>query len=453
MDRIARIASHIEPKLEKSNSQASARTAVIVDGARTPFVKSFGGLMRSDSIALACSAVKGLIGKSKINPNIIDQVIMGNVVVNSNAPNVARELIIDLKLPAKIPGTTVSIACLSGLEAIYQGICQVEHGDATVVIAGGSDSLSSGQMSLPRNLTLALGKYSMGGGNKKGLYGGLSELLSIAGPPSKWAPKAPAIAERSTGKTMGFHADLMAEINQISRKDQDKFAISSHEKAMKARKILEKEIVPVLTEGKHIKKDDLIRDKINPQKVARLKPAFRSEKHHGTVNAASSSALTDGASAVLIMEEERAAALGYPTDVVCRAYVKTAVEPYPQLLLAPAVAIPRCLEKAGLGLDDIDFFEIHEAFSAQVLATLKVLESKAFAKAFLKRDTPVGSIPLNKVNLLGGSIAIGHPFAATGGRLVTTTANHLRRTGKRYALISICAAGGIGGVMILERRG
>mmetsp|Transcript_8826 Transcript_8826/g.13172 ORF Transcript_8826/g.13172 Transcript_8826/m.13172 type:complete len:455 (+) Transcript_8826:72-1436(+) len=453
MQRLERISGHIQASFKaKTTSNEGKCYAVIVDGARTPFIKSFGSIMKCDSFALGAAAVHGLIDKSKIDPNLVDQVIMGNVVVNSNAPNVAREIVIDLKLPSKIPGTTVSVACLSGLEAIYQGVCQVEHGDADVIIAGGTDSLSSGQMSMPRDLTLALGKYSMGGGNKKGLYGGLSELFSIAGPPTKWFPKAPAIAERSTGHTMGYHADLMAEINSISPEEQNKFAISSHAKANNALSLLKKEIVPIKAEGKIVSADNLIRAKIDGKKVAKLKPCFRSAKDNGTVNPASSSPLTDGASAVLIMSENKAKELGYPTDIVCRAYVKTAVEPYPQLLIAPAIAIPKCLAKAGLTLDDIDFFEIHEAFSAQVLATIKVLKSPAFSKAFLGTDEAVGTIPMEKVNLLGGSIAIGHPFAATGGRLVTTTANHLRRTKKRFALISICAAGGIGGVMILERR-
>ena len=426
---------------------------MIVTGARTPFVKSFGSLMYANSIDLGCAAVRGLITKTKLDPNEIDQIVMGNVVVNSNAPNVAREIVIDLNLPPRVPGTTVSIACLSGLEAIYQGVCQVERGDASVVIAGGSDSLSSGQMTLPRNLTLGLGKYQMGGGSKKGVYAGVKELLSIAGGPSKWLPTAPAIAERSTGHTMGYHADLMAQINGISRAAQDKMAIESHAKATANRGRIRAQIVPVATpDGKTVTDDNLIRPKMKPAKVARLKPAFRKPQDQGTVNAASSSALTDGASAVLLMSEDKAAALGYPTDIVCRAYVKTAVEPFPQLLLAPAVAIPKCLEKAGLTLDDIDIFEIHEAFSAQVLATLKVLESKEFSQKFLGRDTPVGSIPPEKINIMGGSIAIGHPFAATGGRLVMTAAALLRKMKKRYALLSICAAGGIGGVMIMERR-
>ena len=187
--------------------------------------------------------------------------------------------------------------------------------------------------------------------------------------------------------------------------------------------------------------------------VAKLKPAFRPGEA-GTVTAASSSALTDGASAVLVMSEAKAQRLGYSTSITVKSYAKAAIEPYPQLLLAPAIAIPKALAKAGLALEDIDVFEIHEAFAAQVLATLNALESPAFARDFLGRadGKPFGTIPRSKINPNGGSIALGHPFAATGGRLVTSLSNELRRTGKRYGLISVCAAGGIGGVMILENR-
>ena len=290
----------------------------------------------------------------------------------------------------------------------------------------------------------------MGGGNKKG-WKGVQELLQAAGPPNQWIPKQNEIAERSTGKTMGYHADLMAEINAIPRDEQDAFALASHEKASQATSAgrLSDEIVPVTTPGgKQIVNDNLIRASMKKEKVASLKPAFRPQ---GTVTAASSSALTDGGSCVLLMSEAKARELGYSADISFRSYVNTAIDPFPQLLLAPAVAIPRALSRAGLTLDDIDIFEIHEAFAAQVLSTIRALESKDFCAKFLKRNEPIGSIPMEKINPNGGSIAIGHPFAATGGRLVTSTANELRRSKKRFALISICAAGGLGGVAILER--
>jgi len=347
------------------------------------------------------------------------------------------------------------MACLSGLEAIAQGVLAIEHGDSEVVVAGGSDSLSNPELVMPRRFTQALAFYQMGGGNKKG-YQGLKAFLKEAGLPTTWTPQRPAIAERSTGKVMGYHADLMAEINKITRKEQDEFAAASHQKAAKAEKAgyLAQEIVPIKSEltGKDFIKDNLIRGQSDPAKMAQLPPVFRPPPV-GTITAASSSPLTDGSSAVLLMSEEKAAKLGYPTDVIMRVYVKTAIDPHPQLLLAPAVGIHRALIRAGLSLSDIDFFEIHEAFAGQVLATLTVLQSKEFAQQVLGISEPVGTIDLKKVNPNGSSISIGHPFAATGGRIVTSAVNHLRRTGLRFALISICAAGGLGGVAILERRG
>lgn len=254
---------------------------------------------------------------------------------------------------------------------------------------------------------------------------------------------------------MGFHADLMAEINQIPREEQDKFAFASHQKAAAAVKAgkFKSEIVPVKlpNNGGIVESDDLIRGSVDPSKISKLEPVFRSADQKGTVTAATSSPLTDGASAVLLMSEAKAKKLGYPTDISLRSFVNTAIDPYPQLLLAPAIAIPKALDLAGLTVEDIDVFEFHEAFAAQVLCTLKCLESDEFCRKFCGKDEAVGKINIEKININGGSIAIGHPFAATGGRIIATAANELRRSKKKYCLISICAAGGLGGVAILER--
>eukprot|EP00698_Gefionella_okellyi_P013608 TRINITY_DN3737_c0_g1_i2.p1 TRINITY_DN3737_c0_g1~~TRINITY_DN3737_c0_g1_i2.p1 ORF type:complete len:330 (+),score=84.35 TRINITY_DN3737_c0_g1_i2:429-1418(+) len=326
----------------------------------------------------------------------------------------------------------------------------IERGDAHCIIAGGSDSLSNADLVMPKHVTHALARYQYGGKTRGAA--GIYDLVKELGSPTGWFPQAASIAERSTGKTMGYHADLMAEINAIPRDEQDAFAIGSHTKAAAAQTAgrFKDEIIAVQTpSGKLVSADNLIRGKQDAGKVAALKPVFRTIG--GTVTAASSSPLTDGASAVLVMSEEKARELGFAADVFMRSFVTTAIDPFPQLLLAPAMAIPRALDAAGLTLDQIDLFEIHEAFAAQVLATLKCLASDEFARTQLGRDKAVGVVPMEKVNPNGSSIAIGHPFAATGGRLVTAAANELRRTGKRYALISICAAGGIGGVAILER--
>jgi len=409
-------------------------------------------MMTVDSIGLGVSSVSGLLNKTQIDPNLIDEVIWGNVVLNTKAPNVAREIVLDLNLPKKITGVTVSRACHSGLEAILQGIRLIEHGGAQVVVAGGSDSMSNGEISLPRHLGHALGMYKYGGASSQG-FKGVVKLLKDAGSPMTWVPTPPAIAERSTGHTMGYHADLMAESRDVKRESQDAFAMASHVNAGRARREgkLAQEIVPVvLPNGAGvITEDNLIREKQDSGKMAKLKPVFRKQ---GTVTAASSSPLTDGASCVLIMSEQKARELGYPTDMTVRSYSTTAIDPFPELLLAPALAIPKALDNAGLTLNDIDVFEIHEAFAAQVLATVACLASKEFCKERLGRDEPVGEVDPRKLNVNGGSIAIGHPFSATGGRVVTSCMNELRRTGKRYGLVSICAAGGIGGVCILEHN-
>lgn len=395
--------------------------------------------MKVDTIALGASAVSGLLNKYKLDPSHIDEVIWGAVVLPNGTPNVAREIVLDLNLPRTIPAYTVSRACLSGLQAIVQAVTMIEHGDAECVIAGGSDSLSNGELVMPRKVTHALANYQYGGKNRGAA--GVVQLLREAGSPTGWFPQQASIAERSTGRTMGYHADLMAEINAVPRQEQDMLAASSHEKAAAAVRAgrFAEEIVPVTTpSGKVVSEDNLIRGSQDTAKMARLKPVFRPT---GTVTAASSSPLTDGASAVLVMSESKARELGYPVDIIMRSYVTTAIDPFPQLLLAPAMAIPRALDMAGLRLEDMDIIEMHEAFAAQVLATTKCLASKPFANTYLHREEPVGTVDATRLNPNGSSIAIGHPFAATGGRLTIAASNELRRSGKKYALISICAAG------------
>jgi acetyl-CoA acyltransferase len=438
-----------------STSAARKAKAVIVTGARTPFVKSFGELMKVDTIGLSVAATGGLLANTKLDPNHLDYLVWGNVVMQTNAPNCAREIIIELNLPKHIPAHSTSMACASGLNAIAQACALIERGDATCVVAGGSDSVSNGELPIPRRLAHGLAQFIYG--KKKGLAA-LPNFFKEAGyNPGLWLPTPPAIAERSTGKTMGWHADLISELAKVPRAEQDAFAILSHKNASIARKkgYFKDEVVPVTfkkgSKDAEVSADNLIRDDWDAmgEKLPKLKPAFR--KPDGTITAATSSALTDGASAVLVMSEEKAKALGYATDVTLKAWHFSAIDPYPQLLLAPVLGWPAVLKKAGISVKDIDLFEIHEAFAGQVLTTIRCLESKDFAKTYFNQDTPVvDKIDMSKVNVNGGSIAIGHPFAATGGRIVTSAANELRRTGKRYALISICAAGGLGGVGILE---
>jgi len=439
------------------------RRAVIVAGSRTPFVKSFGEFMKVDTIGLASSAVQGLLHKTKLDTDKIDNIIWGNVVMQTNAPNCAREIVIDLNLPKHIASHSTSMACASGLNAISQATTLIEGGHADIVIAGGSDSVSNGELPIPRRLAHGLAQFIYG--KQKGAAA-IPNFFKEAGyNPLKWLPTPPAIAERSTGKTMGWHGDMMAELNQVARADQEALAIKSHENACKARKAgyLDEEIYPLEIDlgkkgKKRISKDNLIKEDWDKmaEKLPKLKPSFR--KPSGTITAATSSALTDGASAVLVMSEEKAKELGYATDVSLASWHFSAIDPYPQLLLAPALAWPTVLKKAGLQLKDIDLFEVHEAFAAQVLVTLKVLADKQFCEKFLGLDKPFIANQdemariRERLNVNGSSISIGHPFAATGGRIVTSSMNELRRSGKNNALVSICAAGGLGGVAVVQRK-
>ena len=447
--RLHRVLDHLQPP--PPPPPRPLRRACIVSGCRTPFIKSFTSFRTTPTLALSSAAVSSLLSSLSLPPSSLDLLILGNVVVSTSSPNVARETALDLHLPPTLPAFTVSAACVSGLEAIAQAVAQVETGHARCIVAGGVDSCSSAEMPLPQHVTAALAQYQMGGGNKAG-WKGQWALLSGMGWPWHWLPSQPTVSERSTGKTMGFHADMMAEINGVTRQAQDEYTVESHRKAAAARREgrMAGEVCAVTTrDGAVVDRDNLIRDSIDVGRLASLPPVFRPPPL-GTVTAASSSALTDGAAVVLVMEEGRARELGYAVDIGVRAYVRAAFEPFPQLLLAPALAIPRALREAGLKAEDVDLWELHEAFAGQVLATLRVLEDEEwYERVTGRRERTV--VDRAKLNVNGGSVALGHPFAATGGRLVTSACNELRRRRARFCLISICAAGGLGGVMILER--
>eukprot|EP01061_Rhynchopus_euleeides_P017292 TRINITY_DN2876_c1_g1_i1.p2 TRINITY_DN2876_c1_g1~~TRINITY_DN2876_c1_g1_i1.p2 ORF type:complete len:446 (+),score=197.11 TRINITY_DN2876_c1_g1_i1:128-1465(+) len=440
--------------MPKMDPKRTLRRAVLVKGARTPFVKSFGELYKTDSIGLGVSAVEGLLNKTKLDPQHVDNIIWGNVVLQTTAPNIAREIVIDLNLPKHIVGHSTSMACSSGMNAIAQATMMVEGGHADCVIAGGSDSLSCAELPLPRDTAHGLAMSFVYAPKKWSPVQRIKNFGKLASwNPAKWAPKPPAVAERSTGKTMGYHADLMAELNKVTREEQEAFALRSHNnsKAARDKGHLAEEIFPTKQGDKTVTADNLIMEDTASmeKKMPSLKTAFR-KGEGATVTPATSSALTDGGSCMLVMSEEKALALGYPIDCTLKSWDFAAIDPYPQLLMAPALAIPRALQKAGLSSEDIDVWEIHEAFSAQVLSTLKAVESEEFCQRFLNMPALK---PINRelVNPNGGSIAIGHPFAATGGRVLTAAMNELRRSKKQHSLVSICAAGGLGTVAIVER--
>ncbi len=428
-------------------STSSRRRAVIVSGARTPFIRAFTDLTRMDSIALAGAATRGLLDRTGIDPALIQAIVWGGVILPSGAPNIAREVALDLNLDYGCEGYTVTRACASGLQAVTSAAAAIERGEYDVMIAGGSDSVSNAEIKLPQKVVHAMAPIALGKPKAKDYFGAAAQLA----PFTDLLPRQPKIAERTTGEVMGESAEKMARIHGVTRAEQDEFAARSHHRAAAAIKSgrFDDEVVPIQTpDGKTITTDGLVRADTSVEKLAKLKPVFAKD---GTVTAGNASPLTDGASAVLLMSEEKARALGYTPLAAFRSWSYVSVDPKDQVLIGPAISMPRALDKAGISLADIDFVDIHEAFAAQTLAVLRALGSHEWAKTRLDRDEAVGEVDIDKLNVHGGSVSLGHPFGATGARMVTTMANELTRTGKNTALLGICAAGGIGASAVLER--
>ncbi|MUM17540.1 acetyl-CoA C-acyltransferase [Mycobacterium sp. CBMA271] len=423
------------------------RRAVIVAGARTPFVRAFGDFTRIDTIGLADEAVRGLLDNTKISSSEIEAIVWGGVILPAGAPNVAREIALDLKLGHGVEGHTVTRACASGLQAITTAAAAIERGEYDVMIAGGSDSTSNAGVNLPQKLIHAAAPLALGKPKPKDY---LDAALSLA-PFTGLLPRRPKIEERTTGEVMGESADKMAKIHGITRAAQDEFAVRSHHRAAAAIKSgrFDREVVAVGTpDHKTVTRDGLVRENTSVEKLATLKPVFNRD---GTVTAGNASPLTDGAAAVLLMSEEKARALGLEPLAAFKSWSYVSVDPADEVLIGPAISMPRALEKAGLSLADVDYVDIHEAFAAQTLSVLEALGSKKWAADRLGRSEAVGTPDIDKVNVHGGSVSIGHPFGATGARMVTTMANELAITGKSIALLGICAAGGHGASAVLER--
>jgi acetyl-CoA acyltransferase len=432
-----------------SKQDSPKQRAVVVAGARTPFVKAFAEYLALDTIALGNAAVSALLSRTNLPRREIDAIVWGGVILPSAAPNVGREIALDLALPPSVEAMTCTRACASGLQAITLAAAAIERGEADVVIAGGSDSTSNAEIKLPQKVVRTLGPLMMGKGKAtpRDLLGVASQLMPI----TEILPRIPKIAERTTGELMGESAEKMAVRNEISRQAQDEFAVRSHHRAAAAIASgrFRDEVAPVETpSGKWVHDDTIVRGDTSVEQLAKLRPVFAKD---GSLTAGNSSPLTDGAAAVLLMSEEKAKALGYEPLARFASWAYVGVDPADQLLMGPAIAMPKALERAGLELSDMDFVDMHEAFAAQVLSVLSMLASDNFARARLGRDKAVGTVDPAKLNVHGGSVALGHPFGATGARMVTTMANELHLSGKSHALLGICAAGGLGAAAVLER--
>jgi len=425
------------------------RRVAIVYGLRTPFAKAGTLFKELTSLDLGKIATVELVNRTEIDPGEIDKVILGTVLPSIKTSNLAREIALSSGIPASVPAFTVTSACASATQAFTNAVESILSGDSEVVVAGGVESISDFPVLFSKSFRNMLFDSSKG----KNLLQKAKPFLKMG--VSDIAPDIPAIAERSTGLTMGESAEKMARQNQISRAEQDSFALRSHLLAYKAQKeeIIRKEMVntfvpPDFEEPVLI--DNSVKSDLSIEALSALKPAF--DKQYGTVTAGNSAPLSDGACAMLLMSDEKARSLGYKPLGYVRSYAYSALDPSDQLLMGPAYSTPVALERAGLSLKDMDLIEIHEAFSAQVLSNIKAFASKKFAEEKLSRTKAIGEIDIDKVNVTGGSIAIGHPFGATGGRIIMTLLYGLHRRQGNFGLATVCAAGGLGASIVLEKE-
>lgn len=423
------------------------RRVAIVAGVRTPFAKSGTVFRDVPATALARHAARELLYRSEIDGREIDEVVFSQVVPSAVTPNVAREVSLLPQLPPSVPAYTLNRACASAAQAINNAADQILLGHADAIVAGGVESLSDIPILHSRRFSQVLVDAS-----KARSFGGRVAAIGRVRP-RDLIPVSPAIAEPSTGETMGQSAEKMAKENSISREDQDQLALMSHQRAAAATADgrLTAEIAPWFSGPEMdqvITADNGVRSDTSLDALAKLKPVF--DRKYGTVTAGNSSPLTDGAAAVLLMAEEKAKALGHEPLAYIRSYAVSAVDPGWQLLMGPVFAVPKALERAELTWSELGLVEIHEAFAAQVLSNVQAWGSQAWADR-LGLPGPVGEVDWERTNVSGGSIAIGHPFAATGARLVTTLAHEMRRRDVQFGLLSICAQGGMGYAMVLER--
>jgi acetyl-CoA acyltransferase len=419
--------------------------AVIVRGLRTPFAKQGSSLRRLSAIDLATAVIRELVERLELAPNEVDAIVYGQVIPTIDGPNVAREALLQAGLPRSIDAFSVTRACATSTQAVAVGAQMIATGQAKIVVAGGVDSTSDVPITVSKPLAEALVTASKA-------RTPMDKLRAFAGLGAKdLLPVPPAIKERAIGLSMGEAAEKMAKENGITREAQDAFAHRSHTRASAAWRAgtLAREVMAVYPpRGEPAVEDNLIRHDSEVAKYAALKPAF--DKKWGTITAGNASPLTDGASAVVLMRDDVAKALGHAALARVKSFAFVGIDPAEQLLQGPAYAAPRALEAARIKLSDLSLVDMHEAFAAQMLSNLQALASRRFAEEKLGRSEAVGEVPDEKLNIYGGSIALGHPFAATGTRQIATMANELARRGGGLALITQCAAGGLGAAMVLE---
>ena len=420
---------------------------VVVDGCRTPFLRSGTAFNDLSTHDLGCAAVAGLLHKTRVDPELVELMVMGRVVPDPQTTNLAREVVFGTDLPDTCEAYTVTVACISSLRSTLDVVRAIQTGSIEVGIAAGAETASDAPLQFRRTVR----KRLIAASKAKGVGDYLKLLRGLR--PKDLLPEAVAIAERSTGETMGQNGERLAKRLGITREAQDEFAQRSHHRAAHAAEegLLSQQITPVFVppEFERVAADNGVRGDTSMEKLAKLKPAF--DKRLGTITAGNASFLSDGGSAVLLMSEARAEKLGYEPLARVAGIGTSAQDPYDELLVGPALAGPRALADAGVELEDCEVVEIHEAFAAQVLAVLKLMEDPTFCRDRLGRSTPVGRVDPERLNAWGGSLSVGHPFGATGARLVTNCGQRMAHDKARYGMLAACAGGGLGIGMVLER--
>ena len=419
----------------------------IVAGVRTPFARAWTVFKDWTEADLGREAVAELINRVDIDPELVDQLIFGCVSAPMDGPNVAREIVLRSQLPQHIPASTVQMYCASSAAAAVEGINSLLVGTSTVVIAGGVESMSAARARYSLPLTHALREVA----SARTLQDRIKALGQLKA--SDLKPETPAIEEPTTGKSMGESAELMAKEYGISREEQDAFAEQTHHRAAAA--LAEGKMPEVMTLlagdsfDQVIDTDPMIRPDTTREQMARLRPVF--DRRHGTITAANASPLTDGASAVMLMRKSTAERLGLEPLAFVRSYAQVGIDiAKHNLLLGPTFATPIAFQRAGVTLNDMDLVDMHEAFAAQVLANLKIWKSQDLCRS-LGLDDAIGDVKPETFNVNGGSIPLGHPFGATGGRMIMQLAGEMHRRDKNLGLLTMCAAGGLGLSMVLER--
>ncbi|MGI9302357.1 MAG: acetyl-CoA C-acyltransferase, partial [Gammaproteobacteria bacterium] len=417
------------------SAAANNNRVAVVGGARTPFVKSGSTFKNHTALDLGVHAIDGLLAKQNLDPELVDELMFGIVVADSRIPQFAREVNFASRLPARTRALTLADNCITGISAMAVVHQSISSGRAEIGIAGGVESMSNPTLAFSRR---AARKFLDAAAAKT--FGDKVKLLGRLRP-SDFKPHAPGIAEPSTGLSMGEHTELMVKEWEIPREEQDEVAYRSHMNAHAASTDgrLPAEIHPL--DG--IGADLLVRADTSMDKLAKLSPVF-DRTNTGSITAGNSSPLTDGAAAILLMSEARATKEGCEPLAFIRDFEFAAIDPKDGLLMGPAIAVPRLLRRTNTDLAAFDVVEMHEAFAGQLLCNLK-----AWKQGW--KEPAIGEVDKDKLNPLGSSIAVGHPFAATGARIATTLANEMQRRDAKSGLISVCGAGATAAAMILER--